>query len=630
MLQSIRDRVSGIIAYTIVILISIPFALWGIQQYFGGGGDQVVATVNGEDIPAQAFNRELQRQRNALLQAFGGRLPPGFDEKVLRKRALEAMVRQYLLNQEVDRLGYAVSDDQLIEAIQAIPQFQKDGRFDPQRYELVLKQQQRGKVEFERIVRQQLRLEQYQGGLSDTAFLPPAQVRDDQRLRDQKRELRYFVIEPDVDAVKAALTEEDVQAYYKAHLEDFQRPPQVRIQYVRVGLEDLEKRVEPDEATLRSFYEEQADHYVTPEERRVRHIVVRFGGDSGRTEQQALERIRQADQRLAKGESFEAVAKALSDDELTRERGGDLGWIARGDLSRDFDAVAFRLEPGRRSEPVKVGNGFEIIEVTDLRPATQKAFEEVRDQVAAEYRRREAERAFLDVTDQMMTLGYEQSDTLQPVADAAGVALRESDWFSRDRGEGIAAEKAVREAAFGTEVYEEGINSDLIELPDGSAVMLRIADKRPAQALPLEEVRDQVVERLALEKARNQAEQRGVEAIRRLRAGEQASAVAESLGAELRTPGAIARTERKVPAPIRGRAFALQRPAPGTPVVDGVPLDGARYAVVILDGVVDPEVKQTDPKLFGQLAREYGSRELDAALQALEATAEIEVQSAGP
>jgi peptidyl-prolyl cis-trans isomerase D len=629
MLQSIRDRVSGIIAYTIVILISIPFALWGIQQYFGGGGDQVVATVNGEDIPAQAFNRELQRQRNALLQAFGGRLPPGFDEKVLRRRALDAMVRQYLLNQEVDRLGYSVSDAQLIEAIQAIPQFQVDGRFDPQRYDLVLKQQHRSKVEFEQIIRQQLRLEQYEGGLADTAFLAPAQVRDYQRLRDQKRELRYFVIAPDLEAVKAALTDEEIQGYYQSHLDDFQRPAQVRIQYVRVGMSDLERRVEPDEAALRAFYEEQADRYVTPEERRVRHIVVRFGGDSGRTEAQARQRIGEAAARLAEGEAFDTVAQALSDDELTRDRGGDLGWIARGDLSRDFDAVAFRLEPGERSEPVKVGNGFEIVEVMEVRPAVQKPFEEVRDQVATEYRRREAERAFLDVTEQMMTLGYEQSDTLQPVADAVGAEIQESDWFSRDRGEGVAAEAAVREAAFGAEVYEEGRNSDLIELPDGSALMLRVADKRPPQALPLEEVREQVVERLALDKAREQAAQQGVEAVKKLRDGADPAEVAASLGASLEAPGPVTRTEARVPPPVRARAFALQRPGDDGPVIDGLALDGARYAVVILDAVLDPQVDRTDPKLFEQLARGYGGRELEAALRALEAEAEIEVRAEG-
>lgn len=628
MLQSIRDRVSGIIAYTIVILISIPFALWGIQEYFGGGGDQVVAEVNGEEIPAQAFNRELQRQRNALLQAFGGRLPPGFDERVLRQRALDALVRQYLLNQEVDRLGYSVSDGQLAEAIQAIPQFHEDGRFDPQRYDLVLRQQQRSKVEFERMVRQQLRLEQYEGGLGDTAFLPPEQVEDYQRLRDQKRQLRYFVVEPDLEAVKAALTDDEIRAYYEKHLEAFQRPEQIRVQYVRVGLGDLEQRVQPDEETLRAFYEQQADRYVTPEERRVRHIVVRFGGDSGRTEPQARERIEAARSKLEAGVPFEEVVQEFSDDELTRDRGGDLGWIARGDLSRDFDAVAFALGAGERSGPTKVGSAFEIIEVTEIRPAEQKGFEQVRDQVAAEYRRREAERNFLDVTEQMMTLGYEQSDTLQPVADAVGVALQQSDWFSRLQGEGIGADAVVREAAFDPEVYEEGRNSDLIELSDGSVLMLRVADKRPAEALPLEDVRDRVVERLALEKAREEARRLAVEAIDALRGGKDAAEVAQSLGAKLERPGAVTRTERKLPAPILDRAFSLPRPAGEHVLVDGLALDGARYAVVILDRVVDPEVEAADPKRFAELARIYGARELEAALRALEAAAEIEIKAA--
>ena len=629
MLQNIRDRVSGIIAYTIVILISIPFALWGIQQYFGGGGEQIVATVNGEDIPAQAFNRELQRQRNALLQAFGGRLPPGFDEQVLRQRALDTLVRQYLLNQEVDRLGYAVSDEQLVQAIQSIPQFQRDGHFDPARYDQVLKLQHRSKVEFERMVRQQLRLEQYQDGLGDTGFLPPTQVRDAERLRDQKRALRYFVVQVDPAAIKARLKEEEIKAYYQSHLAEFQRPAQVRVRYVRVSLEDLERRVPVDEEVLRAFYEEQADRYVTPEERRVRHIVVRFGGDSGRTEAQARKRIQEAAERLAKGEPFAEVAKAFSDDELTRDKGGDLGWVARGDLSRDFDAVAFKLEPGRPSDPVKVGKTYQIIEVTDVRPAKQKGFEEVREQVAREYRRREAERLFLDVTEQMLTLGFEQPDTLQPVADAVEGEVRESDWFSREAGEGIGAEPLVREAAFSEEVYEEGRNSELIELPDGSVVMLRVADKRPAEALPLEEVRDRVVERLALEKAREEAERKGVEAVRRLRTGADPAQVASQLGTELERPGAITRRDRKVPAPIRMHVFVLERPEPGKPVVDGLPLEAARYAVVILDAVEDPEVDRADPKLFAQLARIYGGRELEAALHALEAGAELEVEAGG-
>src|SRR5262249_31623117 len=162
--------VGGWIASAIFVFISIPFALWGIQSYFGGGGKQVAATVNGTDIPVSVFNEQLQNERRSLAQMFQGKLPKDkFSDADIRNRVIEGMVRNELLQQELDKGGYVVSDEALLKRLGTEPLFLTNGKFDPDRYTRILASRQLSEPGFEASLRQDIRVKEFTDGVSKTA-----------------------------------------------------------------------------------------------------------------------------------------------------------------------------------------------------------------------------------------------------------------------------------------------------------------------------------------------------------------------------------------------------------------------------------------------------------------------------
>jgi peptidyl-prolyl cis-trans isomerase D len=168
-----------------------------------------------------------------------------------------------------------------------------------------------------------------------------------------------------------------------------------------------------------------------------------------------------------------------------------------------------------------------------------------------------------------------------PAAEATGLEIRYTDWFSREGArEGIAAEREVLRAAFSEEV-RAGRNSDLIDLPDGSVVVIRMHEYEPAAPRPLEEVAGEIRLQLLWEKARAMAEAAGAQALERLREGAAFSeAVAElaGVGAEEKW---VTRDSADVPAPALQAVFTLARPTEGAPLHGGVAVDDGDYTVFV-------------------------------------------------
>ena len=630
MLQVIRDRASGWIAYIIVILISIPFALWGIQEYLGGNDPLLAAEVNGNEIPLRAFNREYHQQRQYLQSIMGGQLPPQYSEPALKHSVINRMVRNELLRQEVEASGYHVGNKVLLKEISAIPAFSKDGKFDSVRYERLLQSQGRSKAEFEQGLRQQIRVAHFVDGLRQSAFLPNQSLADYRRLKNQERSLSYFVLTADSDKAAQGITQEEIENYYQTNQKSFRTPARVKLAYVELKEQALNEDMVVDENTLRDVYQDLADRYVNPEQRRARQIFLKFPNAEDPVDEKLVNETRakaeELTAKLRQGEDFAALAKVHSQDSLSATAGGDLGFMAKGDMDAQFEETLFSLEIDSISDPVKTKQGFHIIQLMEITPAEQKSFEEVRDQVELEYKQRAAESRFVEMTEQLLTVSYEQPDSLEPVSDSLGLAVKETDWITAQGGDGIGAFNEVRSAAFSEEVLRQGKNSDLVELADGTVLVLRTLAHDAAKTKPLSEVKDEIKNLLAANKAREQARDDGRKALEQVRSGEAPEAVADQFGSQRAAPAFVRRDNTQIPRSIIQKAFTLTKPQPEKKVTDGVQLPSGDYAVVILDAVKEPTSQPDDQKSIDtQQFLNYGTREMEATLQVFQDAAEIRI-----
>jgi len=629
MLQTIRERAQGWIAWVIVVLISVPFALWGIQSYLGVGAEPVVATVNGTEITERELDNRYRDVMARLREQLGAAYRPElFDDKKMRSQVLEEMIRDNLLMQTSDALGLRVSKHELRGAILSDPAFQKDGRFDDATYERMLQLQGMAPVQYEENLLRRMVGAQLSRAVVATEILLDGELEGDVQLEHQQRSLRYVRVPKSSFLSDEPVSDEEVTAYYESNRSQFQTPERIKVQYLVLDADSIASEDVPSDEDLRELYEAEKDRFTQPERRRVRHILIALDPKAdAAAEEAAKARIAKIRERIAAGEDFASVAKELSQDPGTAGQGGDLGLIEQGVMDPAFDKVAFSLEVGRLSDAVRSPFGYHLIEVTEIQPKVTKPFDEVRDQLITELQKRGNEGRFFDEAERLANLSYESPDSLEPAAEALGLELQTSDWIDRSGGKDVFAYPKVVAAAFSDEVLDQGSNSDLIE-PERNrlqAVVLRVLEHEKATAKPLDQVRDQIADILRDRRAADAAAAKAAELATALTNGGDMSTVSGKYKVE--DLGLISRSAMQVPAEIRDFAFALARPGSGGASYGSLSLADGDGATVILSEVVDGSLKGMDEatrdRIRKDLTQGIGRSYYEDLLADLESRADI-------
>ncbi|MFW6042017.1 MAG: SurA N-terminal domain-containing protein, partial [Guyparkeria sp.] len=368
--MDIREKIRGWLAYVIVGLISIPFMLWGVGEYMGGGSDPTVAEVEGDKITSRELDRAFAERRAQMIAESDEQLTAEmFEEMGLKRQVLDEMINERLLVNFIREQGYVVPDERVAQVIRGISAFHADGDFDRETYERRLAQQGMSVDQFENDVRRDQLFNTLDRALIGSAFVTDPEVRQLVALRDQSREIGLIRI--DRERVAQSLPEPDedeLRAYYEERAEAFARPEQVRLSYIEITPERLAGSQEISEEALASAYEDYKARKEGEEVKRVRHILVQVGDDADAPEVDAArEAVEEARDAIASGEaSFDEMAAELSDDSSSRDEGGDLGRVREGDIAESFDRALASLEVGELSEPVRTRFGWHLIEVYDM------------------------------------------------------------------------------------------------------------------------------------------------------------------------------------------------------------------------------------------------------------------------
>ncbi len=609
MLQSIRDRATGPIAWFIVALITVPFAFWGIDSYVSAPTNPEVAEVGSTDITRVQLQRAYDQSYQRLQQLMGdGFKPDAIDTNQLRRGVLDNLIQETLLNQHARKAGYRVSDVQIMQNLRSQEAFQVDGSFSPQRYRDVLARSGYTPASYEQQLRQALAVDQLQGGLSSSAFVTERDVDAALRLKNQQRQISYLHLPYSHYMAKAEISDKDVEARYAVDAQNYRTEERLQIAFVELNKSSLQQAEPPEAEVLRAIYEVEVNaRFTKPERRHARHILVRV--DEERNEAVAKKLIQSLSDRLNDGEDFTSVASKESDDLGSKTKGGDLGWVARGVMVPEFEEALFGLDKGVVSAPVLTSFGWHLILVEDIQSKQVQAFDdpEVQDQLLTLYRERELGERFEQLAKQLDELSFDYPDSLEQVAKALGLEVQQSDWFTRNKGTGLGSNTAVREAAFSSAVLDNKENSAPLKLASDRLVVIRVAEHEPAQQRPLAVVADEIREELVQEFARDQATENAEKAIAKLRSGVSMKSVAAGMGLTEKNAIWVTRDSQKPELAIVQAAFRLPRPDQGKPVFEVVTM-GDGNAIVALN-----DVRDGDPASASVEERETMKRNLLAA-----------------
>ena len=621
MLQAINDRIKGWLGALVIFLITIPFAFWGIESYLGGGGKQFAAVVNGEEIPLFQFDNAYSNQLARLNQQFGSQLP--FSNEQIKAQVLDQLINALVLEENSYVSGYRVSDTNLKQSIATI--FTRDGKFDRDYFENIVASNGMTISQYETRLRNELRVVQKQNAIVGSAILTDAEVAKLAALEQQERDIRLirYSIDSQDDIV---ITDQAVEEYYNTNSARFMTPERVSVEYVEVTSEDLADSITIDEARLTAMYDDYKRTVLSKEERKVRHILLQTGDSEEKSKPVVMARIEELQQKLADGASFEELAGEFSEDPGSAQQGGDLGWIAAGEMVKPFEDAMFSMNKGEVSDVVETQFGLHLIKLEDIRTPELASFEEKRGEFEQELKQEVISGMFYDISENMAVTAYENPDSLDAVVEAVNKQPVKTEFFARDSGTGIAENQKFRNAAFSSAVIQEGLNSDIIEINPNHVAVLRLLKHEPARNKPLQEVRQEIENTLRMRAAHDAAMAAAEEAKNRIIAGESVTDVLAE-NQRIEELGSIKRSDvNKADPMIIEATFQMPYPKEAKPSVQVVNSISGDVVVVLLDKVTTP-AQITDDKISSvrkQLENDLANSEFDFAMTAIKDAAEIQ------
>ena len=621
MLQNIRDNSQGWIAKTIIGVIVALMALTGFDAIFQATStSQDAAKVNGEEVTQVELSQAVDMQRRQLLQQLGKDFDSSLlDEKMLREAALKGLIDRKLLLQGAKEAKFSFSEAALDQVILMTPEFQEDGKFSPERFDQVIRQLGYGRLQFRDMLGQEMLIGQLRAGLAGSGFVTDEQVNAFARLEKQTRDFASLNIKADPAAVK--LSDDEIKAYYDEHAKEFMTPDQVVIDYIELKKSSFFDQVAVKDDELQALYQKEIANLA--EQRRAAHILIEVNDKV--SDEQAKAKITDIQQRLAKGESFEALAKEFSQDPGSAANGGDLGFAGQGVYDPVFETAVYALKQDQVSEPVRTTFGYHLIKLLGVEAPEVPSFASLKDKLTHDLKTQQVERRFVDATKQLEDSAFEASDLVQP-AQELKLTVHTSAPFGREGGEGIAANRAVIQAAFSTEVMDEGANSTAIELDPETVVVLRVKEHRKPEQLPLEAVASSIRAQLVKEHASAAAKTRAEEIIKELRDGK--LPLNQPIdGQSWKVQEAVARGQEGIDPAVLQAVFRMPKPASkDKPTFGSVTLADGGVMVLRLNGVNDAVAPTEEEKASYRrfLASRVGQQDFAAYRKQLENEAKVE------
>lgn len=613
------------IVQIVLFIALLPFLFWGLESYQGMGGASSVASVDGEEISRQEYEQALRNQQENLRNMLGENFDAALlDNPQMRMAVLENLIQQKLLRHEAGQVGLTVLDSRLSAEIQNIALFHEDDKFSYERYRELLQRQGMSPAMFEARLMSDLMRQQLLEGITGSVIVSRMIADKIAALSETEYEINQVTISPEQYIDQAEPDETAVQSYYDNHRQDFTLPERVRIEYVVLSLDDLAKQEQVSDEEIRQYFDEHQDEFGQAEERRASHILLTVPADA--TEEQKASIKAKAEQILEQvkqdPDKFPELARELSEDPGSAKSDGDLGFFARGLMIKAFEDAVFEMQPGDIRGPAETPFGFHIIKLTEVKDADVAELDDVKEHIRQLLQRQKVADRFGEISEDFSNIVYEQSDTLQPVAQMFNLPVQQSDWIDRHSKEpSVIANERLLQAVFSESAIRDHYNTEAIEVAPDTFVSARVLEHRPASVQSVGLVKDKIVAFLKQQLAAESTEKEGEQKLARLQAGE----TDESL--EWGNPVTISYTQKKGGDDEVLRAL-FQADTGKLPAYTGVKTSKGGFDLIRINQVKVPAAESESSKyalLVNQLQQVHGQEELNAYLSGLRQRSEVRI-----
>ncbi len=529
----------------LLLLVAVTFISWGGYSFFRDPKYDYAAMVNETAIHIRDYQETLQGVMTRYREALG----PSFNEKMIeelriRENVIEELISRTLILQEGTRLGLKVSDGELRMAIEAIPSFQMNGQFDSRLYERFLRLNRMNAEDFEKMQRENLlyskvaNLIRLNGGKVSEKEILEAYL-----FENEKVNLQFIKIAPEAFRSQVSANEVEIKDYYQKHQEEFRIPAYLQVQYLAFRPADYEVNIRISSDETKRYYDQRKESFKIPKQIRAKEILIEV--DPQALPDRIEERKKKAEEVLAlarKTKDFASVAKQHSESD-TAQKGGDLGWLQKGNIDEFFEKPLFSLKAGEISELVKGPGGFHIFKVEEVKEEKQKTFEEVKDQILQSLKKEKAKaEASRRAEDAFYSL-FRTRD-IEKFAREKDVPIKTTGFFKEgDEIPGIGRDPSFHSSAFS---LKTGEISPVVAIAPNFYI-LKLADKKESRIPPLEEVKEDVIRKVAGKKTEEKAKQTAEEILNQIKAGKEISKVISGKNYSIEETGLFARAGGVIP-----------------------------------------------------------------------------------
>ena len=504
MLDKFRSYAQTKAAQVILALVLIPFALFGIDSYLNQAGNNLsIAKVDGYKIALPEYNRAIENVRNRMMSEGKKVDPAMFDSFEFKESVVDGLITKQLINNDIKKSQFKITDQQLSQYIIGMPDFQKDGKFSQELYDKVLQNNQLNPKKFEESIRNDLLIQQVRDGLQKLTFIPPNNLTETLKATSQQREVTVAEFKTKEYMAKANISEKDMQVFYDQNKSKFLAPEQVKAEFVVFSLTSILPSITVSEDEVKAFYKTNADKYQNQQQREASHILIAASKNAAPAEKaKAKAKAEDVLGQIKKNpKQFEELATKYSQDPESAKKGGDLGAFGRGMMVKPFDDAVFSMKVNEISGIVESDFGYHIIKLTKV-IGEGGGFDAIKPQIKAELIYQKAQDKYAALAEDFSNKVYEQSSSLDVVSKKFNLPIQKTDWISRNESDKFFKNEALMNALYSKESIKDRRNTEAIEVTPNNLISARVVDYKAQSTKPFAEVKKSIEDYLKFEAAK--------------------------------------------------------------------------------------------------------------------------------
>jgi peptidyl-prolyl cis-trans isomerase D len=591
MLANIKNKTKGPVAYLIVGLITIPFALVGVNQFLEGQQNLAIASVGGDEITQTQYLPLLNRQQRSMQEQLGDNYTAQMEAE-LKQRTISSLINDKVLENLASDLGLATTISEVKEEILLNQNFYKDGKFDLEQYQTILRLNGYTTTEYEALILEQKTNLQLKENLLSSEFFTTSAKKQLNDLINQERNVAYAEFKNADFESKVKVNANEIKKYFDENSANFNNEKQIKVDFVELSTKTLLDKITANDTDLVAFYEDVKENYTTDETREASHILIE-------DEKLASEVLA----KLKNGGDFAKLAKEYSIDDSNSGSGGELGFFGKGVMVPEFEEAVFAMQKDDLSDLIKTEFGYHIVKLTDILTGATKSFADVKNEVTKLYKTEQAKKQIFELSERMQTLAYDGD--LEDIADELNLDIQTTDFITENDDK---FERKFIIASFSNPVVEKDENV-VAEITSDKIVAMRKNKFIPASPKTLSEATPAIKDILIKQKAKAEAQKQAQQVFN-----------AKSSFGESRW---IGRTGNSIPAEIVNFAFTLSQKNKenyGQQTFDD------SSVVVKVSGVRTAD-KKDDENILNSLLNAYNDEVFNDILKELRKQTDIEIHN---